>query len=85
MDLCCSLMYKADMKLDFRLSDSGKLRLNNKIIYEIDLIICLIMTHFAIEKMLTNFVLLSLLINNAVNISYYLCFFPFNGEEERSR
>lgn len=38
------------------------------------------MTHFAVKKMLTNFVLLSLLINNAMNTSYYLYFFPFNGE-----
>lgn len=76
-------MYKADVKLDFRLSDNGRLRLNTKIIYEINLNICLIMTHFAIEKMLANFVLLSLLINNAMNTSYYLYFFPFNGEEER--
>lgn len=50
MDLCCSLMYKADMKLDFRLSDRGKLRLNTKFIYEIDVIVCLIVTCFAIEK-----------------------------------
>lgn len=52
VDLCCSLMYEADIKLDFRLSDRGRLRLNTKVIYEIDLIICLIMACFAIEKCL---------------------------------